>query len=398
MTSATSASLAVHPPTSERHVGYFVFLTISHCLLVLGPARALQYTGYSTPSPWTPQLSSVIASLVLRPLFHRCTSSLLLQACLWRPGHPLSPPPGKWASPIEVNPATYPSRTRHNSYPAVGCAVSNVSNVWVCHIQPEDKASMDVLPLRDTQLRDAHTRKSYAPVCLLLYWISTKRVSHPSPVTLPTFAATNSFDVLHRHNTLRKPHVRRYRDCSLLSVTSMTFFEAGYELFSTPNNEKHLDSPNIVVCRFLHAFASSMSSCFSHNMSTLSSSTAVRRLFHPYLTHVVATVPCLPTIPAHSAVSLSTFLVARSSSLASVPQPALPSSTTHIFATLAHIVQQLVSAGVHSFFTHWFHCGGCGSVISFLLPFVEVCRRGNSERNRVTSWPFLSGRSRLHQR
>ena len=109
------------------------------------------------------------------------------------------------------------------------------------------------------------------------------------------------------------------------------------------------------------------------------------------LTHVVAAVPCLPTIPAHSAVSLSTFLVARSSSLTSVPQPSLPSSTTHIFATLAHIVHQLVSAGVHSFFTHWFHCGGCGYVISFLLPFVEVCRRGNSGRNRVISWPFSVG-------
>ena len=55
---------------------------------------------------------------------------------------------------------------------------------------------------------------------------------------------------------------------------------------------------------------------------------------------------------------------------------------------LPNIVHQLVSAGVHSFFTHWFHCGGCGYVISFLLPFMEVCRRGNSGRNRVISWPF----------
>ena len=41
-------------------------------------------------------------------------------------------------------------------------------NVQACDIELEDKASMDVLPLRDTQLHDAHTPKYYAPVCCLI--------------------------------------------------------------------------------------------------------------------------------------------------------------------------------------------------------------------------------------
>ena len=186
---------------------------------------------------------------------------------------------------------------------------------------------------------------------------------------------------------------------ALLFVTSMLFFGAGYESFSTLNNEKDLDSPSIVVCRFpsrirlLSVFVL-LPQHVHFYLRPPQSGACSTNISHALL-HLGPVYPQFQhTLPSPFPLSLWPFppLLPLFLNLHSLPPrltsvPPLPTLYTSSFP-------QVSIPSLHT----GFHCGGCGSVISCLLPFVEVYRRGNSEKNRVASWPYLSGRSRLHQR
>ena len=167
----------------------------------LGPVRTLQSAVPASPSPSPPPpSSSVIASSLYSTLplhnflhFHCCTSSLVLQVCLWHSSHSLSLPAETRTSFVETHPHVH--GVNFVVYVELDdCAVSIVSNVRILFIRHHDITSLP----RPFSLRS----RAWCTLCTPSTDLKGV-VFSPKCLFLSPFAATNFFVALVRSSSTR---------------------------------------------------------------------------------------------------------------------------------------------------------------------------------------------------